>query len=157
MVRAYWNKPEETANCFIEMDGKLWYRTRDIVRVDQNGWLFYLDRSVDTLKHKGYRVVPSKVERVLTEHPAVTAACAVGIPDPEVGERIKALVVPAREVGSSVLPEELVSWCRERLASYEVPHWIELREALPTSPSGKNLRRQVRLQERERHRMGTVG
>jgi len=81
MVRTYWNKPEETAECFIEMDGKLWYRTRDIVRIDEKGWLFYLDRSVDTLKHKGYRVAVSEIEAVLQEHPAVISACVVGVPD----------------------------------------------------------------------------
>ncbi|MCR4420093.1 MAG: AMP-binding protein [Clostridia bacterium] len=149
MVRSYWNKPEETAERFLTLDGRLWYRTGDILRIDEEGWVYFLDRSGDIIKHKGYRVVPSKLERVLTEHPAVSAACAIGLPDPDVGEKIKALVVLNRE-GPGVRPEELLAWCKERLASYEVPHWIEFRDTLPTSPSGKILRRKVRTEERQK-------
>ncbi|MGB9887640.1 MAG: class I adenylate-forming enzyme family protein [Moorellales bacterium] len=154
MVRSYWNKPEETAERFLNLEGRLWYRTGDIMRIDENGWAYFLDRSGDIIKHKGYRVVPSKVERVLTEHPAVSAACAIGLPDPDVGEKIKALVVLSKE-GPGAQPEELLAWCKERLASYEVPHWIEFRDTLPTSPSGKILRRKVRSEERAK--LGLTG
>jgi len=149
MVRAYWNKPEETAACFIEMDGKLWYRTRDIVRVDGNRWLFYLDRSVDTLKHKGYRVAVSEIEAVLQEHPAVVSACVVGVPDEKVGERIKAFAVLKEDV-KGVSAYDLLKWCRERLASYKVPQYIEFRDMLPKSKVGKLLRRELRAEERKR-------
>ena len=88
MVSGYWNKPEETAIHFINLEGKLWYKTGDIVRIDEQGWLFFLDRSVDVIKHKGYRVAASKIDSVLQEHPAVIAACTIGIKDAEVGERI---------------------------------------------------------------------
>lgn len=154
MVRYYWNKPEETAERFINLDGRLWYRTGDIMRIEADGWTFFVDRSGDIIKHKGYRVVPSKIERVLTEHPAVAAACAIGIPDPDVGEKIKAFVIPKKD-GPTAREEDLLAWCRERLASYEVPHWIEFRETLPTSPSGKILRRQVRTEERRK--LGMAG
>jgi long-chain acyl-CoA synthetase len=77
-----------------------------IVKIDENGWVFFLDRSGDIIKHKGYRVVPSKVERVLNEHPSVTAACVIGIPDPEVGEKIKALVVLKKEVTAPHQPKK---------------------------------------------------
>ena len=90
MIKGYWNKPEETSKSFIKIGDRLWYKTGDIVKIDENGWVFFLDRSGDIIKHKGYRVVPSKVERVLNEHPSVMAACVIGIPDPEVGEKIKA-------------------------------------------------------------------
>lgn len=149
MIKGYWNKPEETAKSFIERGGRLWYRTGDIVRIDEQGWVFFLDRSGDIIKHKGYRVVPSKVERVLNEHPAVASACVIGIPDPDVGEKIKALVVLRKDAKEPKV-EELVQWCKQRLAPYEVPHWIEFRESLPTSPSGKILRRKVRMEEREK-------
>ena len=149
MVKAYWNKPEETAECFIEMDGKLWYRTRDIVRIDQNEWLFYLDRSVDTLKHKGYRVAVSEIEAVLQEHPAVISACVVGVPDEKVGERIKAFAVLKEDV-KGVSAYDLLKWCRERLASYKVPQYIEFRDMLPKSKVGKLLRRELRAEERKR-------
>ena len=149
MVRAYWNKPEETAECFIEMGGKLWYRTRDIVRIDQNDWLFYLDRSVDTLKHKGYRVAVSEIEAVLQEHPAVISACVVGVPDEKVGERIKAFAVLKQDV-KGVSAYDLLKWCRERLAPYKVPQYIEFRDMLPKSKVGKLLRRELRAEERKR-------
>jgi long-chain acyl-CoA synthetase len=149
MVRAYWNKPEETAACFVEMDGKLWYRTRDIVRMDEKRWLFYLDRSVDTLKHKGYRVAVSEIEAVLQEHPAVISACVVGVPDEKVGERIKAFAVLKQDV-KGVSAYDLLKWCRERLASYKVPQYIEFRDMLPKSKVGKLLRRELRAEERKR-------
>lgn len=149
MVRGYWNKPEETAKCFIELEGRLWYRTGDIVRIDAEGWLFYLDRSVDTIKHKGYRVAASEVEAVLQEHPAVIAACVVGVPDEWVGERIKAFVV-LREDIKGVSAYELIRWCRERLAPYKVPQYIEFRDMLPKSKVGKVLRRELRAEERKK-------
>jgi long-chain acyl-CoA synthetase len=149
MVRAYWNKPAETAECFIEKEGRLWYRTRDIVRIDQKGWLFYLDRSVDTIKHKGYRVASSEIETALQEHSAVIASCVVGVPDEKVGERIKAFVVLKEDV-KGVSAYDLLKWCRERLAPYKVPQYIEFRDMLPKSKVGKILRRELRAEERKR-------
>ena len=149
MVTAYWNKPEETADCFVEMDRKLWYRTRDIVRIDDKGWLYYLDRSVDTIKHKGYRVAASEIEAALQEHHAVVASCVVGIPDERVGERIKAFVVLKADI-KGVSAYELMKWCRERLSSYKVPQYIEFRDMLPKSKVGKLLRRELRAEERKR-------
>ena len=153
MVRGYWNKPEETAKCFIELEGRLWYRTRDIVRIDPEGWLFYLDRSVDTIKHKGYRVAASEVEAVLQEHPAVIAACVVGVPDERVGERIKAFVVLKEDI-KGVSAYELIRWCRGRLAPYKVPQYIEFRDMLPKSKVGKVLRRELRAEERKKLEKG---
>jgi len=149
MVRAYWNKPAETADCFVEMDGRLWYRTRDIIRIDEKGWLFYLDRSVDTIKHKGYRVAVSEIEAVLQEHSAVISACVVGVPDEKVGERIKAFAVLKEDV-KGVSAYDLIKWCRERLAPYKVPQYIEFRDMLPKSKVGKLLRRELRAEERKR-------
>jgi long-chain acyl-CoA synthetase len=149
MIRGYWNKPEDTEKSFITLGGRLWYRTGDIVRIDEKGWVYFVDRSGDIIKHKGYRVVPSKVEKVLTEHPSISAACVVGIPDQELGEKIKALVIQKADKGP-VEEQELIEWCKKRLAPYEVPHWVEFRETLPTSPSGKILRRKVRTEERQK-------
>jgi long-chain acyl-CoA synthetase len=149
MVRDYWNKPEETAECFVNVDETLWYRTRDIVRIDEDGWLFYLDRSVDTIKHKGYRVAASEIETVLQEHHAVIASCIVGIPDEKVGERIKAFVVLKKDI-RGVSSYDLLRWCRERLAPYKVPQYIEFRDMLPKSKVGKLLRRELRAEERKK-------
>jgi long-chain acyl-CoA synthetase len=148
-VKAYWNKPEETADSFLELDGEIWYRTKDVVREDEQGWLFFMDRSVDMIKHKGYRVAAAEIERILQEHPAVVAACVVGIPDDKLGERIKAFVVMKQDV-RGVSSYELINWCRDRLAPYKVPHYIEFRDMLPKSKVGKMLRREMRAEEQRK-------
>lgn len=148
-VKSYWNKPEETEKCFFEIDGEVWYRTKDIVEVDQDQWLYFRDRSVDLIKHKGYRIAAAEVERVLQEHPAVIAASVVGIPDEKVGERIKAFVVLKEDI-KGISGFELMKWCKERLASYKVPQYIEFRDMLPKSKVGKFLRRELREEERRK-------
>lgn len=149
MVTAYWNKPEETALYFVEMDGRVWYKTGDIVRIDENGWVFFVDRSVNMIKHKGYRVAAVKVEAALYTHDAVFECCVIGIPDDKLGEIIKGFVVLSAGKENTT-PEELIKWCSERLASYEVPATIEIRDSLPKSAVGKILRRIVRDEEREK-------
>ena len=149
MVTQYWNKPEETAASFVEIDGVLWYRTADIVTRDEDGYLYFVDRTVDTIKHKGYRVSSSEIESALQEHQAVVGACAVGIPDPKVGERIKAFVVLKEDV-KGITGYDLIKWCRGRLAGYKVPQYIEFRDMLPKSKVGKLLRREIRSEESRR-------
>ena len=148
-VKEYWNKPEETEYSYVQLSGKVYYRMSDFVCQDTDGELVYVERSADIIKHKGYRVSASEVEAVLQDHSTVIGACVIGVPDPKVGERIKAIVVlkeDARGVGGS----ELTKWCGERLASYKVPRYIEFRDMLPKSKVGKLLRREVRDEERRR-------
>jgi long-chain acyl-CoA synthetase len=148
-TRSYWNKPEETSECFLEMDGRIWNVTKDYVQVDEKGLLFYVDRSADIIKYKGYRVSCSEIETVLQDFKVVKEACVIGVPDPDVGELIKAIVVlkgNTRGVGAS----ELIKWCREKLAPYKIPDHIEFRDALPKSKVGKLLRREIREEERRR-------
>ena len=149
MVREYWNKPEETAESFLEMDGVRWYRTADIISIDAEGHFYFIDRSVDTIKHKGYRVSSSEIDSVLQEHPAVIGSCVVGLPDSKVGERIKAFVLLKEDV-KGITGYDLIRWCRERLASYKVPQYIEFRDMLPKSKVGKLLRREIRSEEERR-------
>ncbi|UCG64240.1 MAG: AMP-binding protein, partial [Deltaproteobacteria bacterium] len=148
-VKEYWNKPEETEYSYVQLSGKVYYRMSDFVCQDTDGELVYVERSADIIKHKGYRVSASEVEAVLQDHSTVIGACVIGVPDPKVGERIKAIVVlkeDARGVGGS----ELTKWCGERLAPYKVPQYIEFRDMLPKSKVGKLLRREVRDEERRR-------
>ena len=147
--KEYWNKPEETAASYVRIDGKTWYRMKDYVRMDEEGQLFYVDRSADIIKCKGYRVSCSEIEAVLQDHPAVVAACVVGVPDAKVGERIKGIVVLKEDV-RGVSGSELIKWCNGRLASYKVPQYLEFRDMLPKSKVGKLLRREVREEERRR-------
>lgn len=149
MVSAYWNKPEETTEAFIQLEGKRWYRTGDIVSQDAEGAFYFVDRTVDTIKHKGYRVSASEIEAVLQEHPAVIESCVVGIPDEKVGQRIKAFVVLKKDI-KGVTGYDLIRWCRERLVSYKLPQYIEFRDMLPKSKVGKLLRREVRKEEHKR-------
>lgn len=149
MAKEYWNKPEETAASYVPLEGKIWYRMKDYVRMDDEGQLFYVDRSADIIKCKGYRVSCSEIEAVLQDHPAVVAACVVGVPDPKAGERIKGIVVLKEDV-RGVSGSELIRWCNERLASYKVPQYLEFRDMLPKSKVGKLLRREVRDEERRR-------
>lgn len=150
IIKQYWNKPEETARSYINLDGDVWYRMGDYVRKEKDD-VFYVDRSADLIKYKGYRVSASEIEAVLQNHPAVIGACVVGVPDASVGERIKALVV-MKEGTRGVSSAELLRWCRERLAPYKVPQYIEFRDMLPKSKVGKLLRREIR--DEERRRMG---
>jgi long-chain acyl-CoA synthetase len=148
-VKEYYQKPEETKKAYIKLNGKTWCRMGDFVSEENSGELIYVERSADIIKHKGFRVSASEVEAALQDHPTVIGACVVGIPDQKVGERIKAIVVlkeDARGVGGS----ELTNWCRERLAPYKVPSYIEFRDMLPKSKVGKLLRREVRDDERRR-------
>jgi long-chain acyl-CoA synthetase len=149
MVKAYLNKPEETDASFVEINDELFYRTGDIVRQDEQGYLYFVDRTVDTIKHKGYRISASEVEAILQEHPAVIESCVVGIPDQKVGERIKAFVVLKKDV-KGITGYELTKWCRGRMIEYKIPQYIEFRDMLPKSKVGKLLRREVRSEERKR-------
>jgi long-chain acyl-CoA synthetase len=146
---SYWKKPEETALSYVEIDGKTWYRMNDYVQMNSDGQLAYVDRSADIIKYKGYRVSCSEIEAVLQDHKAVIGACVVGVPDSRVGERIKAIVVLKEDI-RGVSGYQLTKWCRERLAPYKVPHYLEFRDMLPKSKVGKLLRREVRDEERRR-------
>ncbi|MCJ7685015.1 MAG: AMP-binding protein, partial [Desulfobacteraceae bacterium] len=146
MVTRYINKPEETLESFIELEGQKWYRTADIMSMDEEGNLYFVDRTVDTIKHKGYRISASEIEAVLQEHTAIIASCVVGVADPRVGERIKAFVVLKEDI-KGITGYDLIKWCRSRLVSYKIPQYIEFRDMLPKSKVGKLLRREIRSEE----------
>jgi len=148
-VKNYLNKPEETNRSYVEIDGKIYYRMGDYVKQDENGEIYYVERSADIIKCKAYRVSASEIEAVLQDHPTVIGACVVGVPDPKVGERIKAIVV-LKEDARGVDSSELTRWCRERLAPYKIPQYIEFRDMLPKSKVGKLLRREIRDEERRK-------
>lgn len=148
-VKSYLNKPEETSRSYVEIEGKIYYRMGDYVRQDEKGELIYVERSADIIKFKAFRVSASEIEAILQDHPTVIGACVVGVPDPKVGERIKAMVV-LKEDARGVDSTELLKWCRERLAPYKIPQYIEFRDMLPKSKVGKLLRREIREEERRR-------
>ncbi|MGD8564253.1 MAG: AMP-binding protein [Desulfarculaceae bacterium] len=148
-VKYYLNKPEETQASFVQFQEETYYRTGDYVMAGEGGQIIYVERSADILKHKGYRVSASEVEAVLQDHNVVVGACVVGVPDTKVGERVKAIVV-LKEDAKGVGAAELITYCRERLAPYKVPSYIEFRDMLPKSKVGKLLRREIRDEEKRK-------
>ena len=144
VMKGYWQMPEETAKTL--RDG--WLYTGDITRMDEEGYLYIVDRKKDMINASGFKVYPREVEEVLYQHEEVVEAVAVGVPDEYRGETVKAFVV--RKPGSTATEEELVSYCKENLAPYKVPKVLEFRDELPKSAVGKLLRRVLADEEREK-------
>jgi fatty-acyl-CoA synthase len=143
----YWNKPEDTAQVFIELDGKRFFRSGDLGRMDEDGYFFIVDRLKRMINASGYKVWPTEVESLMYQHPAVQEACIIGTKDAHRGETVKAVIVPRAEWRERVEAQAIIDWCREHMAAYKVPRVIEFVDALPKSGSGKIMWRE--LQERE--------
>ncbi len=141
MMRAYWKNPKETQNAIREG----WLYTGDLAQMDEDGYVFIVDRKKDLVISGGYNIYPREIDEVLYEHPKVQEAAAIGVPDPARGEVVKAFIVP-RE-GQKIAAEEIIAWCRERLAAYKVPKQVEFRDSLPKTIVGKVLRRKLRDKE----------
>ncbi len=140
VVKGYWNKPEATADTFVE-DG--WLRTGDLARLDDDGFIYIVDRAKDMVIRGGENVYCAEVEAALFEHPAVTDCAVFGIPHRVLGEEVGAVV--QLKPGASATEEELQAHCRERLASFKVPVRIWMRdEELPRNPAGKILKRDLK-------------
>ncbi len=143
----YWNRPEQSAQAFIEIDGKRFLRTGDLGRVDEDGYFFMVDRLKRMINASGFKVWPSEVESLMYAHPAILEACVIGTRDSHRGETVKALVVLRPEWRGRVDERTLIDWCRGAMAAYKVPRIIAFAEELPKSGSGKIQWRE--LQERE--------
>jgi long-chain acyl-CoA synthetase len=144
VMLGYWKREDETKKVLMEKDGRVWLRTGDIGRVDDEGYFYFVEREKDLIKYKGYSVFPKEVEDALLENPAIKEAGVIGIRDEKVGEIVKACVVPEKEWIGKVTEEEIKEWCRERLAVYKVPKIIEFVRSIPKTPVGKVLRRSLR-------------
>jgi long-chain acyl-CoA synthetase len=136
VMRGYWRNASETAAA-LSADG--WLATGDIGSVDEDGYLTLVDRKKDVILRGGYSVYPREVEEALHEHPAVAQAAVVGVPHPELGEEVAALVVARAPVGA----DDLRGFARERLAGYKYPRLVVLVDELPVGPTGKVLRRAI--------------
>ncbi len=133
----YLNRPEATA----ETIRNGWLYTGDLGYLDEDGYLFIVDRKKDVIKPSGFQVWPREVEEVIASHPAVKEVGVAGVPDPRTTEAVKAWIVP--EEGVSITADEIRAYCREHLAAYKVPRHIEFRSELPKSAVGKVLRREL--------------
>ena len=139
LFSGYWRDPEATAAAFTA-DG--WYRTGDIGRLTADGYLYILDRAKDMVISGGENIYPAEVEAVLARHPAVAEVAVIGRPDPVWGESVHAVIRLAD--GAQVTPEEIIGWCRERLAHFKCPKTVEFSGPLPRTTTGKVLKRQLR-------------
>jgi long-chain acyl-CoA synthetase len=144
VMQGYWQRPEETARAFVDKGGVRWMRTGDLVRMDDEGYFHFYDRSKDLIKFKGYSIFAKDVEDVLYAHPQVKAAGVIGVPDPAVGQRIKAIVVLQGDARGKLSEDEIKAYCRQSLAEYKVPHIVEFRGELPKTDVGKVSRRELR-------------
>jgi long-chain acyl-CoA synthetase len=144
VMQGYWKRPDETARSFVDKAAVRWMRTGDIVRMDDEGYFHFFDRSKDLIKFKGYSIFAKDVEDVLYGHPQVKAAGVIGVADPAVGQRIKAIVVLQGDARGKLSEEEIKSYCRQQLAEYKVPHIVEFRGELPKTDVGKVSRRELR-------------
>jgi len=144
VVKGYWGKPEATHEMFVDIDGETWLRTGDLASMDEEGYFHFYDRKRDMIKYKGLAVFAREVEEVLTAHPQVKEAGVIGVPDPDVGERVKAIVVLEREARGRVSEEEIMKYAAEKLAHYKVPKIVEFRGEVPKTDVGKVSRRELR-------------
>jgi fatty-acyl-CoA synthase len=143
----YWNKPLDSAEALVQIDGKRFLRTGDLGRVDEDGYFFMVDRLKRMINASGFKVWPTEVESLMYQHPAILEACVIGALDAHRGETVKAVIVPRSEWRGRIDAQAIVDWCRENMAAYKVPRIVEFVDALPKSGAGKIMWRE--LQDRE--------
>jgi fatty-acyl-CoA synthase len=143
VFKGYWKHPKATAAAFIEIDGKPFFRTGDLGRMDEEGYFFLTDRLKRMINASGYKVWPSEVELLLFKCPSVQEACIIAAKDPYRGETVKAVIVLRAEARGKATEEDIIAWSREHMAAYKVPRIVQFVDALPKSGSGKVMWRQL--------------
>jgi fatty-acyl-CoA synthase len=135
--QGYWKQHEATAAAFIEIDGKRFFRSGDLGRVDEDGYFFITDRLKRMINASGFKVWPAEVEALLFGHPAIQEACVISTRDAYRGETVKAVVVLRPAAEGKTTPHDIINWCRENMAAYKYPRVVVFVQALPKSGSGK--------------------
>ncbi len=148
VMLGYWNRPDETEKCLIKDDtGKIWLHTGDVGKMDDDGYFYIVDRIKDMIIVGGFNVYPREVEEVLFQHPKIRDGVAIGVKHAKMGETVKVFVVRHDQ---ALTEQDVIAFCKERLASYKVPHVVEFRDELPKTQVGKVLRRVLRDEEKGR-------
>jgi fatty-acyl-CoA synthase len=147
VFQGYWKRPEATAEAFVDFEGKRFFRTGDLGRVDEDGYFFMTDRLKRMINASGFKVWPAEVEALMFKHPAIQEACIISTRDTYRGESVKAVVVLRVTHKGKISEQDLIAWCRDNMAVYKVPHVVQFVEALPKSGAGKVMWRA--LQEAE--------
>ena len=150
VIPGYWQKVEETRHAIREG----WLYTGDVGKMDEDGWFYLVDRKKDMIVASGYKVWPRDVEDVIFQHPAVKETAVVGVPDEYRGETVKAFVALKEANEGTVTPEEIISFCKERMAAYKYPRQVEIVPEIPKTPTGKFLRRTLRAKEESKSSTG---
>lgn len=145
VMQGYWNNPQADAESFVQIDGQRFLRSGDLGRLDDQGYVYIVDRLKRMINASGYKVWPTEVEATLYRHPAIAEACVIGAQDPYRGETVKAVVV--LQPGARLGPDELAEWAHGEMAAYKVPRLLQVVDELPKSGAGKVLWRA--LQEAE--------
>jgi long-chain acyl-CoA synthetase len=148
VAKGYWNKPEETARAFVGG----WLRTGDIGTMDEDGFLYFVDREKDLIIASAYNIAPADVESVLLQHPAVQEVAVIGVPDEYRGETVKAFVVLAEDYRGKVTEADIIAYGKANMAAYKYPRQVEFIDQLPKSPIQKVLRKQLRDMEAARRK-----
>jgi fatty-acyl-CoA synthase len=147
VMLGYWNKPEDTANAFLEIGGKRFFRSGDLGRMDEDGYFFIVDRLKRMINASGFKVWPTEIESLMYAHPAVQEACVIGTKDAHRGETVKAVIVLKQEFVGKIRAQDICDWARDKMAAYKVPRVIQFVDALPKSGSGKIMWRELQEQE----------
>ena len=145
IMQGYWNNLEET-NSQLK-DG--WLYTGDIAQTDEAGYIFIVDRKKDMIIAGGYNIYPREIDEVLYSHPKILDAVTIGVADEYRGETVKAFVV--LKEGEQLTENEIIDFCKQKLAAYKMPRVIEFRDSLPKSSVGKILRKVLRQEEEAKH------
>ncbi|MHB1201033.1 MAG: long-chain fatty acid--CoA ligase [Polaromonas sp.] len=147
IFQGYWKQPEATAAAFIEIDGKRFFRSGDLGRVDEEGYFFLTDRLKRMINASGFKVWPAEVEALMFRHPAIQEACIIATRDAYRGETVKAVVVLRAAARGQTTEDDIIAWCRDNMAAYKYPRVVQFADALPKSGAGKVMWRA--LQEAE--------
>jgi long-chain acyl-CoA synthetase len=142
VMKGYWNRPEATAAA-IDADG--WFHSGDIARVDDDGYFFIVDRKKEVVIRGGFNVYPREIEEVIYEHPAVLEAAVIGVPHETLGEEVGAAIT--LRPGATATPAELRDYVKQRVAAYKYPRHVWLVDQLPKGPTGKILKREIKIPE----------
>ena len=140
IVPGYWQKPEETQHAI--RNG--WLYTGDVGKMDEDGWFYVVDRKKDMIVASGYKVWPREVEDVIYQHPAVKEVAVIGVPDSYRGETVKAFVTLKQGLEGSIPPDEIISFCKARMAAYKYPRQVKIVSQIPKTLTGKFLKRELR-------------
>ncbi len=144
----YWNRPAETAQAFVEIDGQPFFRTGDLGYCDEAGYFYMVDRVKRMINAAGFKVWPAEVEALMHHNPDIAEVCVIGAQDPRRGETVKAYVVPTGAARDTVSETEIIAWCRAEMATYKCPRAVTFVDSLPKSGAGKVLWRQLAEAER---------